>query len=61
EYGFIGGACGNISENEILFFGDIEKHPSCEQIRDFCQKHGVKIISGKGNLFDFGGFVCTDT
>jgi hypothetical protein len=57
EYGFIGGASGKISDNEILFFGDITKHRDYKKIADFIEKHGCKIISLDFPLTDFGGIV----
>lgn len=57
EYGFIGGASGKISENEVLFFGDITKHRDYKEIADFIEKHGCKIISLDFSLTDFGGII----
>jgi len=36
EYGFIGGASGEI-DGELTFFGDITKHPDFEKIDNFCK------------------------
>ena len=57
EYGFIGGASGKISANEVLFFGDITKHRDYKKIADFVVKYGCKIISLNFPLTDFGGFI----
>ena len=57
EYGFIGGASGKISQDEILFFGDITKHQDYKKIADFITKHGCKIISLDFTLTDFGGMI----
>ena len=57
EYGFIGGASGKISEDEILFFGDITKHRDYKKIAGFIEKHGCKIISLDFPLTDFGGII----
>ena len=57
EYGFIGGASGKISQNEILFFGDITKHSDYKKIADFIGKRGCKIISLDFPLTDFGGMI----
>ena len=56
-YGFIGGASGKISKNEILFFGDITKHRDYKKIADFIEKHGCKTISLDFPLTDFGGLI----
>ncbi len=57
EYGFIGGASGKISKNEVLFFGDITKHREYKKIADFITKHGCEIISLNFPLTDFGGII----
>lgn len=57
DYGFIGGASGKISKDEILFFGDITKHRDYKKIADFIAKHGCKIISLDFPLTDFGGMI----
>ena len=57
EYGFIGGASGKISKDEILFFGDITKHRDYKKIADFIEKHGCKMISLDFPLTDFGGMI----
>ncbi len=61
EYGFIGGASAKISENEILFFGNVKAHCDYEKIKDFLGKEGVKIIAfNELPLTDFGGMVLLD-
>ena len=57
EYGFIGGASGKISKNEILFFGDVTKHRDYKKIADFIKKHGCEIVSLDFTLTDFGGMI----
>ena len=57
EYGFIGGASGKISHNEILFFGDITLHRDYERIRAFLSVRGMEIISLDFPLTDFGGII----
>ena len=57
EYGFIGGASGKISKNEIIFFGDITGHRDYERIKDFLSVRGMKIISLDFPLTDFGGII----
>ena len=60
KYGFIGGACGNIDEKTLLFFGDIAAHKSGGEIMRFCRDNGIGVINGKGRLADYGGFVSID-
>ena len=57
EYGFIGGASGKVSENEVLFFGDVTKHRDYKKIADFIEKHGCEIIFLDFPLTDFGGII----
>lgn len=57
DYGFIGGASGKISENEIIFNGDITKHPDYNEIAFFLNKYDVKAISFKGKLEDIGSII----
>ena len=52
-YGFIGGAGGRISENEILFFGT----PREESILRFVEKHGKTPLVFPTIPEDFGGLV----
>lgn len=57
EYGFIGGASGKISHNQILFFGDITQHRDYIKIADFTTKYNCEIISLDFPLTDFGGII----
>ena len=57
SYGFIGGASGKISKNEIVFFGDIMKHRDYNKIKEFIYDRGMKIISLDFPLSDFGGII----
>lgn len=57
EYGFIGGASGKISKNEVLFFGDITKHRDYKEIAGFIKKHGCEVLSLDFPLTDFGGII----
>ena len=58
NYGFIGGASTKISRNEIVFFGDIEKHQDADIILSFLKKHNHKAVYFKGYpLYDIGGLV----
>ena len=54
NYGFIGGASGSIG-NDIVFFGDIGKHPDGQRIKDFIEEKGKRAVSlGKDGLTDCG-------
>ncbi len=57
DYGFIGGASCKISNNEILFFGDITKHTDYKKIAEFIEKHGCKVKYFDFPLTDFGGII----
>ena len=39
DYGFIGGASAKISNDEVLFFGDIRQHRDFDQIHAFLTRH----------------------
>lgn len=58
SYGFIGGTCGKIRNDKLLFFGNPLRHPDGRAIVSFIEKHDCDIVSVKdGDLFDFGGFI----
>ena len=57
EYGFIGGASGKIAHDEIIFNGDITRHPDYKNIELFLKKYNVNIVSFSGNLEDIGSII----
>ncbi len=58
EYGFIGGASAKISKDEVLFFGDIRKHRSYNDIKNFLDKLNIKTTYIPDcQLTDIGGLV----
>ncbi len=58
EYGFIGGASGKISKEEIVFFGDIRNHSNYAEIASFIETHGCRFCcTDEDNLRDIGGFI----
>lgn len=58
DYGFIGGCCGLVSNDMLVFTGRIQDHPSYRDIRSFCLDHGVHITSlGNTELLDIGGII----
>ncbi len=57
EYGFIGGASGKISKDEVVFFGDITKHRDYERIKSFLHERGIRTVHFSFRLTDFGGII----
>ena len=58
DTGFIGGCCGKISADRMLFRGDVSTHPDGHAILEFLAERGVSAeCIGQGKLIDFGGFV----
>lgn len=58
NYGFIGGASGKISKDEIIFFGNIRKHIDYEKIKSFLEKYDCRICcTDSGELRDIGGII----
>ena len=56
--GFIGGATGKVSDDEILFFGDPNLHKNHENAMEFIKKKGIKVtILSDLPLIDIGGAV----
>ena len=42
DYGFIGGCCGLVDKNVLLFNGDITSHSDFDKIKNFLYDNGVK-------------------
>lgn len=56
--GFLGGASGKISKDELFFNGNIEEHPSYTDIMDFLKIHNVKPVFDKSyKLTDIGSIL----
>ena len=54
DTGFIGG-CSGCDGERIYFSGNIELHPDAEAIKEFCEAHGLQVISLSDEpLFDIG-------
>ncbi len=53
DYGFIGGASVKVND-EIIFYGDIRKHPDYPQIKEFIENRNLKIKFFKFPLEDIG-------
>ncbi len=57
-YGFIGGASGKISNDTVVFFGDISQHRDSDKIIDFLSEHACGFIStDDGPLRDIGSII----
>lgn len=58
NYGFIGGACGKLSANELAFYGNPYRHTDGKRIISFIEDNNCEAISlCNGELVDFGGFI----
>lgn len=58
DYGFIGGCCGTIENNLIIFTGSIDRHCDSEKIKTFLIKHGMNYFClTDGDLIDIGGII----
>ncbi|OJU12935.1 MAG: hypothetical protein BGN88_12925 [Clostridiales bacterium 43-6] len=57
DNGFIGGCCGKISGEMLLFTGDISSLPDYKAIKEFTGRHGVTVHCLKGKLVDIGGIL----
>lgn len=57
-YGFIGGATGNLSKEDIMFSGRLDKHPDKERIFNFLKKYKKRIVwLSNENLIDIGTII----
>ena len=57
-YGFVGGTCGNLSKEEIIFSGKFVDHPEREKILYFIEKRNKKIIwLTNDNIQDIGTII----
>ena len=57
DYGFIGGTAGMISENTVLFNGNIKQHQDYKAIELFFEKHSVKFVCTEDKLTDIGSII----
>lgn len=57
-YGFIGGTCGNLSKNNIMFSGEFLKHPEKRKMINFLKKYKKRVfwLSNK-NIIDIGTII----
>ena len=58
DYGFIGGCCGLVDKNLLLFNGDLSLHSNFDKIENFLYDNGIKYIDIKGKpLTDIGSII----
>ena len=58
DYGFIGGCCGLIDKDILLFNGDLSTHSDFDKIKNFLYDNNVKYIDIKGKpLTDIGSII----
>ena len=58
DYGFIGGCCGLIDKNLLLFNGDLSTHSDFDKIKNFLYDNEVNYIDIKGKpLTDIGSII----
>lgn len=58
QYGFIGGACGKISNHKIAFCGRIQDHPDYPSIKRFLEAREIEpVVLADIPLTDIGGII----
>ena len=58
DYGFIGGCCGLVDKNLLLFTGDLSLHSDFDKIKKFLYDSGINYIDIKGKpLMDIGSII----
>lgn len=58
DYGFIGGCCGLIDKNTLLFNGDLSLHSDFDKIKNFLYDNDINYIDIKGKpLTDIGSII----
>ncbi len=58
DYGFIGGCCGLVDKDVLLFNGDLSTHTDFDKIKNFLYYNGVNYIDIKGKpLTDIGSII----
>ena len=58
DYGFIGGCCGLIDKDLLLFNGDLSTHSDFDKIKNFLYDNGVNYLDIKGKpLIDIGSII----
>ena len=58
NYGFIGGCCGLIDKDLMLFNGNLKSHRNYNEINSFLSNYKIKVLSvGDYPLTDIGGIL----
>ena len=58
DYGFIGGCCGFIDKNTLVFSGNVKLHKNYEDIKAFAGNYKVDVVSLSNEmLYDIGGIL----
>ena len=58
DYGFIGGCCGKIDKDTLVFFGDLRTHSDFVSIKSFLSERNVYPLSiSTGKLSDIGSLI----
>lgn len=58
DYGFIGGCCGLVAPNKIVFTGNLELHPDGKKIIKFIYSKNIDILClSDKQLLDIGGII----
>lgn len=58
DYGFIGGCCGNLSKNDIVFSGELDSHPDSYKVFAFLKKYKKNVyFLSKNKLVDLGTII----
>lgn len=61
NYGFIGGTCGMLNSNTIVFYGSLKFHPQYNEIMDFLNKYAITpFYLSDGPLIDRGSIFFID-
>ena len=56
--GFIGGTCGFVSDDILLFYGDVTKYLDYDIIKRIADEENVKMLYPKDETFvDLGGII----
>lgn len=58
DYGFIGGASFKLSDNEIAFTGNLDRHPDRDKILNFLSLHNIiPVYITENDAFDIGSAI----
>ena len=61
DYGFIGGTCGMLDSNTLVFYGSLDYHPQKQEITNFLKRNNITpIYLSDTPLIDRGSIFFTD-